>query len=62
MRDTPAQYVLSFCKVLLNLVDFELLLRHDFDFWPDCDLDIGRRNRNHVRDTPSHYALSLNEV
>ena len=31
MRDTPAQYDLSFCKVLLNLVDFELLLRHDFD-------------------------------
>ena len=31
MRDTPAQYVLSFCIVLLDLVEFELLLRHDFD-------------------------------
>ena len=40
----------------------ELLLRQDFDLCPDCDLDLGRRNLNHVRDTPSHYALSFCEV
>ena len=35
-------------------VVFELLLRQDFD--------LGRRNLNHVRDTPSHYALSFCKV
>ena len=49
-------------KFCLIFIDFELLLRHDFDLWLDCDLDIGRRNLNHVRDTPSHFALFLNEV
>ena len=37
-------------------------MRHDFDLWPDCDLDLGCRNLNHVRDTPSHYVLSFCEV
>ena len=27
-----------------------------------ADLDLGRRNLNHVRDTPSHYALPFCEV
>ena len=40
----------------------ELFLRQDFDLRPDCDLDLGHRNLNHVRDTPSHYALSFCEV
>ena len=39
-----------------------LLLRQDFDLRPDCDLDLGHRNLHHVRDTPSHYALSFCEV
>ena len=43
-------------------VVFELLLRHNSDLSPDCDLDLGRRSLNHVRNTPSHYALSFCEV
>ena len=39
-----------------------LLPRHDFDLLPDCDLALGRRNINHVRDTSSHYSLSFCEV
>ena len=49
-----------FCPACGALV--ELLLRQDFDLRPDCDLDLGHRNLNHVRDTPSHYALSFCEV
>ena len=62
------RHTFSICSIFLwsfvkfASVDFELLLRHDFDLWPDCDLDLGRRNLNHVRDTPSHYALSSYEV
>ena len=66
MRDTPSHYVLSFCEVSLNVkfasVVFELLLRQDFDLCPDCDLDLRRRNLNHVRNTPSHYGLFFSEV
>ena len=43
-------------------VVYEISLRQDFDLTPDCDLDLGRRNLNHVRDTHSHYALSFCEV
>ena len=28
----------------------------------DCDLNLGHRNPNFVRDTPSHFALSFCEV
>ena len=38
------------------------MLRHDFDLWPNCDLDLVCRNLNHVRNIPSHYALSFCEV
>ena len=38
------------------------MLRHIFDLWLNCDLELGRRNLNHVRDTLSHYALSFCEV
>ena len=52
-------FLRSFVK--FAFVVLELLLGQDFDLWPDCDLDLGRRNLNHVRDTPSHYALSFYE-
>ena len=54
--------IFLWCFVKFASVIFELLLRQGFDLWPDCDLDLGRRNLNHVQDTPSHYALSFCEV
>ena len=63
-----ARHTFSLCSIFLwsfikfASVLFELLLRQDFDLWPDCDLDLGRRNLNHVHDTPPHYALSFCEV
>ena len=44
------------------LVVYEISLRQDFDLRPDCDVDLGRRNLNQVRDTHSHYALFFCEV
>ena len=34
-----------------------LLLRHNFDLWLSCDLDLGRMNLKLFRDIPSHYVV-----
>ena len=63
-----AWHTFSLCSIFLWSFDkfawvvFELLLRQNFDLWPDCDLDLGGRNLTLVRDTPSHYVLSFCEV
>ena len=62
VRNTFFYPVLSFCEVSLNLLVFELLLRHDFDLLPDCDLDLGGRNLNCKQDISFYYALSFCEV
>ena len=50
-------FIFLWCFVKFASVVCELLLKHDFDLWPDCDLDLGRRNINLVYNTPSHYTL-----
>ena len=55
-------FYLSMKFVKFASVVFELLLRHDFDICPDCDLDLGRRNLNHVRVTASINGLSFCKV
>ena len=59
VHETPCH---NECSIFLASVVFELLLKHDFDLWPDHDLVLGRRSLNHVCDTLSHYVLFFCEV